>query len=200
MKITRPHNRALVISDFPYLIGAVAFPVAAFLLYQAVKAFREGDRTRDVVGASIAAVLFFFAGAVFTQRTRFEFDLAARHLRWSRRGLFNRAGGDLPFDQIRHALVQTSNSSDGATARVVLLLADDSQLPLTRAYDADTAAAERARIAINEALSATPTTPEDDIRNLALAGQKLRAIRLARIHYGYDLAQATQFVESLMSK
>jgi len=197
VKITRD-NHTLTLTDFPYMIGVIAFPAAAFLVYHAVRAFRDGNPTRDVVGAAFGALFFFAGGVVFTQRNHFHFDLTARQLRWSRRGLFTRAGGALPFDQIRHAVVQSSGSADsnGHTTRAALVLADGSHLPLTRAYTAGTAA-QRARTAINEALAVPPTTPEDDIRQLVLAGHKIDAIRLARTHYGYDLAQARDFVDSL---
>jgi hypothetical protein len=197
VKITRD-NQTLTLTDFPYVIGVVAFPVAAFMVYHAARAFRDGNPTRDVVGAAFGALFFFAGGAVFTQRNHFHFDLITRQLHWSRRGLFTRAGGALPFDQIRHAVVQSSGAadSDGHTTRAVLVLADGSHLPLTRAYTTGTAS-QRARTAINEALAVPATTLEDDIRQLALAGQKIDAIRLARTHYGYDLAQARDFIDAL---
>lgn len=200
MKITRRDNRALVIVDFPYLIGAIAFPAVVFLLYHAVAALRRGGRTGEVVGAGVGALLFFTGGALFTQRNRFEFDLVARRLTWSRRGLFTRACGTVPFDRLRHAAVQTLSSGGGGsgTHRVVLVLTDGGELPLTRAYDADREAAERARTAINEVLGALATGPDDDIRSLARAGRTIDAIALARTHYGYDLARAKEFVEALI--
>jgi len=198
MKITRRDNSTLLIVDFPYLIGAITFPVALFLLYHAVVALHHHARTKEVVGAGLSALLFFMAGAVFTQRNRFEFDLVARQLTWSRRSLFTRDGGALPFDQLRHATLQTLGSGGDATHRVVLMLTDGTELPLTRAYDADRQAAERARTAINEVLAVPVADLDDDIRSLALAGRTVDAIALARTHYGYDLARAKEFVEALI--
>jgi hypothetical protein len=195
MRITRD-NRALTLTDFPYLIAVIAFPAAAALACHAAIAFHQGHPTRDVVGATFAALFFFAGGALFTQRSHFEFDCAARQLHWSRRGLFTRAAGTLPFDQIRHAIVQSTNSGNSATTRVVLVLADNSHLPFTRAYSSGTSA-ERARTAINEILAVPATAPDDDILQLVLAGNKIDAIRLARTHYGYDLAQAKAFIDSL---
>ena len=54
MKITRD-NRALTLTDFPYLIGVVAFPAAVFMAYHAARAFPEGRPPRDVVGARRSA-------------------------------------------------------------------------------------------------------------------------------------------------
>src|SRR5438046_1075120 len=102
MKITRD-NRSLTLTDFPYLFGVIAFPAAAFLAYHAVLAFHQAQPTRDVVGATFGALFFFAGGALFTQRIHFEFDSDTRQLHWSRRDLFTRAAGTVPFDQIRHA-------------------------------------------------------------------------------------------------
>jgi hypothetical protein len=195
MKISRD-NRALTLTDFPYLIGVIAFPAAVFMACQAAIAFHRGHPTRDVVGATFGALFFFLAGVLFTQRNHFEFDRAARQLHWSRRGLFTRAAGALPFDQIRHAVVQSLRSSNSRTTRVVLVLVDNTQLPFTAAYSTGSAA-ERARTAINEVLAVPATTPDDDILQLVLAGNKIEAIRLARAHYGYDLTQARAFIDSL---
>lgn len=195
MKITRD-NRTLTLTDFPYLIGVIAFPAAAAMAYHAARAFHEGHPTRDVVGATFGALFFFAAGALFTQRNRFEFDLVARQLLWSRAGLFTRATGTLPFDQVRHAVVESTHSGNSATTRVALVLADNSHLPFTRAYSSGSDA-ERARTAINEVLAVPATTPDDDILQLVLAGNKIEAIRLARTHYGYDLTQAKAFIDSL---
>ena len=161
MKITRD-NHALTLTDFPYLFGVFAFPAAAFLAYHAVLAFQQARPTRDVLGATFGTLFCFAAGVLFTQRNHFEFDADTRQLHWSRRGLFTRAAGIVPFDQIRRAVVQTLRSSNSPTTRVVLVLADNTQLPFTAAYTTGTAA-ERARTAINEFLAIPPTTPDDDI-------------------------------------
>jgi len=196
VKITRD-SHFLTVTDFPYLFGIFAFPAAAFLAYHAVLAVHQAQPTRDVVGATFGALFFFAAGALFTQRSHFEFDRAARQLHWSRRDLFTRAAGTVPFDQIRHAVVQSLHSSGTSiTTRVALVLADNTVLPFTRAYSTG-AAAERARTAINDFLAVPATTPDDDILQLVLAGNKVDAIRFARTHYGYDLTQAKAFIDSL---
>jgi len=59
--------------------------------------------------------------------------------------------------------------------------------------------AEWIRTAINSVLNPAPAKEmENDIQELALAGRKIDAIHLARIRYGYDLAQAKSFVEGLL--
>jgi hypothetical protein len=198
MKITQQDQSALIIEDFPYVIGAIAFPAALFMLYQAIATAVRGGLTRNVVGAAISACLFFFGGAVFTKRSVFEFDRVQRQFRWKRSGLFSSHHGLVPFDQIRTATVQSLSASNPPTYRVAVLT-HQGEIPLTDAYSTGSEPAERIRTAINSVLNAAPANEmENNIQELALAGRKIDAIQLARTRYGYDLAQAKAFVEGLL--
>src|SRR5690242_6919864 len=108
MKITRS-NDALVIVDFPYLIGLIAFPLTLFLFYHFVASVLGHRGNGETVGAAVGTTLTFLTGALFTKRSVFYFDLSRRELTWSRRGIFATRGGVVPFDQIRCAVIQTSN-------------------------------------------------------------------------------------------
>jgi hypothetical protein len=197
MKITQQDQSALIIEDFPYLIGAITFPLALFGLYHAIAITVRSGLTRNGVGAAISACLAFLIGAVFTKRSVFEFDLVQRQLRWKRGGLFGSSHGLVPFDQIRSATVQ-SLSGDAPTYRVAVLT-HEGEIPLTDAYSAGSEPSESIRTAINKVLDAAPANEmENDIQELALGGRKIDAIRLARTRYGYDLAQAKEFVEGLL--
>jgi hypothetical protein len=204
MKITRSDQSHLVIVDFPYLIGVIAFPAAAFMLAVTIRAIANHSSAGDIVGPIIGALMFFFGGVVFTKRSEFDFDLVARKLTWRRRGLFTNIGGIVPLDEIRCATVQSRNDGDsGLTYRVVLLLTrsgDRSEIPLTEPYDGNGLRAEKVRSAINQALQiklGPNQQMENDILELALAGRKIDAIALARTRYGYNLTQAKEFVEGL---
>jgi hypothetical protein len=199
VKIVRSDARSLVIVDFPYLIGAVAFPCALFLLVRAILFVAEGGPRGDVIGCSLGGLMFFMGGAVFTKRSAFEFDLVRRRLTWSRRGLFTRAGGTLPIDEIRSATVQSLNNGDTPTYRVALLTAGG-KIPLTDAYSGGRQRADAIRSAINDALKLNVDANvqvESDILELARAGRTIDAVKLTRERYGYDLAQAKQFVDEL---
>lgn len=205
MRITRSDNRKLVIVDFPYLIGVIAFPVAAFLLghggvavYRA--SFRAGASAVDIVAPLAGALFCFVIGAIFTKRSEFDFDFVDRKLRWKRRGLFTNTRGVIPLDQIRSATLQSHwSSNDGRTYRIAVLTAAG-DVPLTESYSAGEEKPKRIRDAINTALQVSVgegEQMENEILDLALAGRKIDAIALARQRYGYDLAQAKQFVEGL---
>lgn len=198
MKITQQGRRALVVEDFPYVIGAIAFPAALFLLYEAIATGVRGGASRDVIGGVFGALMCFFGGAIFTKRSVFEFDLVNRQLRWKRGGLFGSRHGLVPFNLIRSATVQSLNSSGTHTYRVAVLT-KEGEIPLTDAYSTGVEQPERIRTAINSVLNAAPANQiENDILEMALAGRKIDAIQLARTRYGYDLAQAKEFVEGLL--
>ena len=198
MKIKRQDQSALVIEDFPYLIGVIAFPLACFLLYEAIATAVRSGLTRNAIGAFFSAGLLFLAGVLFTKRSIFEFNLVQRQLRWKRGGLLSSQQGLVPFDQIRSAIVQSLNSSGTQTYRVAVLT-NDAEIPITEAYTTGIEQPERVRTAINSVLNIAPTNESDnDIREMALAGRKIDAIGLARARYGYDLTRAKEFVEGLL--
>ena len=213
MRITRSDNDALVIVDFPYWIGAIAFPTAAIMLAAAAVAlyWRSAAAAAaavgrpaplgDIVGPAVGALICFAGGAFFTKRSEFRFDRAARLLTWRRRGLFTRVGGVLPFDQVRRALVDAHADGDGGPTYAIVLATDAGRIPLTDAYWSGARAKYDAiRDAINATLSVATTADEQvetEILELALAGRKIDAVALARKRYGYDLAQAEQFVDGL---
>lgn len=201
MRIVRSDQRRLLIIDFPWLIGLIAFPCAVVMLGHAIAllAHRE-HHTGDLVGATLGAVMFFLGGAVFTKRSEFDFDLIGRKLTWRRRGLFTNIGGVVPLDQIRHAAVESLPDRDGGPTYRVCLRTTSGPIPLTDAYDSNGAKAESIRAVINEVLNVPVTRSEqieNDILELAIAGRKIDAIALARQRYGYTLAQARDFVDGL---
>jgi hypothetical protein len=219
MRITRSDPRNLVIVDFPYVVGLIAFPAAALMMvYAGIGLYRHAGDTgstagavsdcgnvavgNEIIGPFIGALLFFFGGAVFAKRSEFNFDGDARLLTWRRRGLFTNTGGVLPFDQIRRALVQASDDTEGGmTYRVALSTTDAGTIPLTEMYVSGLPDKyDTVRDAINTVLGVAGTAAqqvETEILELALAGQKIDAVALARQRYGYDLAQAKRFVEAL---
>jgi hypothetical protein len=199
MRITHSDPQRLTIVDFPYVIGLIAWPCAAFMAGIAIVAALNKRHPREIVGPIAAALMFFFGGAVFTKRSEFNFDFVQKNLTWRRRGLFTNTGGIVPLEQITRAAVESHQDDSVTTYRVVLKTAHGS-VPLTDSYASNRDTADRIRTAINDALKLTLDTNEQietDILDLALAGRKIDAIALARQRYGYDLTQAKQFVEGL---
>jgi hypothetical protein len=198
MKVTRSDERSLIIVDFPYLVGAIWFIAALFAFGRAVFLFYHDKFNKDFVGALLSALMFSL-GVYLSRRSIFNFDLVRNQLTWSRRGLFTRAGGVIPLAQIRSAVVQTING-DGILMYRVCLKTETGDLPLTIAYEAGKESSEQIRLDINNALKlnlSVDAQMENDIVELAIAGRKIDAISLACTRYGYGLAEAKSFVESL---
>ena len=162
MRITRSDARHLVIVDCPWLIPALGFPLAAFMLTLAGTALRRamnqpdfpwfGTGSGGLWGAGFAGLLSAAVSAAFTFRCEFAFDLAARRLTWSRRTLLRKTGGVLPFDQIDHAFTERSTGGEGGDTFRVSLRTPLGVLPLSSAYGSNQAHYERVRDAINAAL------------------------------------------------
>ena len=202
MRITRDDHRQLVIIDFPWLIGALFFPAAGLCVVRTVIELTRGGKNKgELIGASIGAVMAFLAGALFTKRCAFDFDLIAKQLTWRRRGLFTNARGVVPLAEVREAIVQLTASRDQGTPMYRLAVRTDGGIiPLTDAYDTDEEKPNRIRDRINAVLNVTASADhhtDSTILELAMTGKKIEAIKLARARYGYGLAEAKAFVDGL---
>jgi len=156
MKIKQNDADALVIVDFPYLIGAIAIPCTAWLLYKGVGAWVQSGANRETVGALVSTLIVFLAGVLFTKRSLFYFDRRRREVRWRRTGLLSHREGRVRFDEIHSATLQSLNeSSHGITYRVALLTAAG-DVPLTEAYTTGQARPQRICGAINRLLNISP--------------------------------------------
>ena len=138
-----------------------------------------------------------------TKRSTFEFDLVGRELTWRRVGVLRKDQGQIPFDQIRCAMVDIFSSSSGSSYRLALSTTQGI-FPLMTYFTGGTFTEreyERLAAAINAALKTKPADGmENDILDKAIAGQRFAAIQLAQKRYGYDLAQAKQFVDELLER
>jgi len=197
MKIKRQDSSALVVVDFPWLLGLIFFPGAAGLLYVAVSSAIRGQGIGRALGFGAGALFVALAGSLFVKRCAFEFDLVRRECTWRRRGIFGERSGTVPFDRICRCVVQSMRSNNTTTYRITLQT-DDGDIPLTQAYSTGEQRPRSVCETINRTLNLDPQAEiEDEILDLARKGQKIEAIRLARERYGYDLTRAKDFVEGL---
>jgi hypothetical protein len=198
MKITRQDSSALVVVDFPWILGLVAFPSALALLYATVSAAVRRAGIGQVLICGASGLFVTLIAALLVKRCVFDFDLVRREVTWRRRGIFGLRTGTVPFDRIRGAVVQSMNSGNGTTYRIALITRDG-DVPLTQAYSTGAQRPQRVCETINRVLNFDPQIAmEDEILALAQSGKKIDAIRLARERYGYDLAKAKDFVEGLV--
>lgn len=140
MKITRSDSQKLVIEDFPYALGALAFSGAVVLLWCSVSLLVEGTAKKsEALGAFLGFLLCFSFGSVMAKRSVFEFDLVSRQLTWKRRGLFCRKGGTIPFDEIESANPESpkGGSRDGSPTYRLVLKTKNGVIPLTDSYSGE---------------------------------------------------------------
>ena len=107
----------------------------------------------------------------------------------------------VPFEQIRYAWTECSSDGDGDTFGVTLKT-DAGPLSLSPFFSSGQSRFDRIREAINRALDvrfSDAATTAPDILELVLSGKKRDAVNLARKRYGYDMTQAREFVEGLVS-
>lgn len=91
MKIKRSGPLELVIEDFPLFPGLVTLPAALFMLWKIQERFHEPLAfDMDLIGPVIAFLGFFFATALFNERSLFIFRIYERRLIWKRVGLLGR--------------------------------------------------------------------------------------------------------------
>lgn len=150
----------------------------------------------------VGTAFFLLCFAICYERTRFEFDPAAGHIRWSRQGVFSTKAGRLPFSQVTSVVLQTSLGSDATCPSSRLtLMTDQGELPLSRTYAGGTGEEYEAIAGkIRSVLQLSPTTADivlDSVRAAVEQGRTIDAIRLLRLHKRMTLAEANAFIDRL---
>jgi hypothetical protein len=212
MHIKRNDEERIVIVHFSWMAAVIGQLPAVVLIWLAASGNFHPAKNQPV-GSFWLCALFFVLFAVgwdalllwFAELSDFNFDLMERRLVWSRRNVFRKKAGIIPFDQIRGATVDILSSSNGTSYRLVIN-SQAGTVPVTSSYTGrgrPSVAKELGRIAetVNAALKTNPASEmEDQILALAAAGQRLAAVQLARQRYGGDLNRASRFVDELTKK
>jgi hypothetical protein len=199
-------ERGLRIVDFPIWIGILALTLAIFLGAQLVTHILHGAPWRQSAGIGLGLLVAVVAGTLLTQRSDFEFSTAEKKVTWSRRSIFGSSREVIPFGIIEFAVVQCQHSGGNPqvpqTSYRVALMTKDGVVPLTVSYSAGRPSDDRCReirAAINRMLDVHLASEDDnDIRQLALHGQRFFAERMAAARYGLNSTKAHERVEQLL--
>jgi hypothetical protein len=204
MKITRADAEHLVFVDFPLWIGLIFFPLSAFYLLRLCLALAAHPRKTSEWLIGLVGFSMCFAGAaLFTRRSVFDFDLAARQLRWHRRGLLSRRCGCVPLADIRSVNLECcrATNSRGGGRRIyyrIALHTVDGVLPLTQAYALSRDHRhEQMREQIARALALSVPTVADDVAELLKSDRKADAALMISVHESLDMAVAEKRVEAM---
>lgn len=201
-------ERGLRIVDFPILIGILALTLAVFSGAQLVAHILPGAPWRQSAGIGLGLLVAVIAGGLLTQRSDFEFITAEKKVAWSRGSIFGLRRGVIPFGQIEFAVVQCQRSGGDPkapqTSYRVALMTTDGVVPLTISYSAGQPSDDRCReirAKINKMLDIRLASEDDnDIRQLALHGQRFFAEQMAAARYGLNSTKAHERVEQLLAE
>jgi hypothetical protein len=211
MRIKRSDEERLVVAHFPWMLTLLGLlPVLGWLYLVASgelqRANPVGTWKDELFKVAISLLIVAPWAALFlwiTKKSTFDFDLIGRELTWRRVGVLRKSEGRIPFDQIRCAMVDIFSSSDSTSYRLALSTTQGIFPLMSYFTGGKFTEREYSRLAdaINAALKMNPADGlESDILSKAAAGQIFAAIRLAQKRYGYDLAQAKQFVDELRER
>jgi len=203
MKLEQSPGGPLVVSANPRFLRLILLCLGAAVV-TGVALQEPRDDTRLWLG--VLGSLVPFGGAALLERVRFEFDPTQRRLRWRRRSWLRARAGELAFDEISDVVLRVRRERDSerpfaepvASYRVALVTGAGDLRLSDRLY-ADERRQQEIADAIRTALGLAPgAAPVDEsIEQLAAAGEKLEAIKLARRSLGLSLADAKQHVERL---
>ena len=213
MRIKHSDEERLVVVHFPWMLSLLGLlPVLGWLYLVASGELHRsnpvGTWKDELFKVAVSLLVFGPWAALFlwiTKRSTFEFDLIGRKLTWRRVGVLRKAEGQIPFEQIRCAMVDTFSGDRSSSCSYRLALSTTQGIfPLMTYFTGGKFTEreyERLAAAINAALKTKPAEGmESDILDKAVAGERFAAIQLAQKRYGYDLAQAKQFVDELLER
>lgn len=121
-RVVVTHGSALLLVTFAALSAGLLWGVAFLVM-------RLGWANEPVAYAALALGACAW-GLFATRLTRFDFDAEGKTLRWRRRGVVP-ASGEVPFDRIRKATLETRKDRRGTPFyRVVIELAGGTVLPI----------------------------------------------------------------------
>lgn len=205
MRAERRSDGSLVVRDDPRFLRESLYAFGSVILI-GVATQSGGQPLRLVLGGLCA--LLCFVSAALLESVSFEFDRARRVLRWSRRDLFRRRASELPFAEIESVdvVVREDRERDGAHVRIdkswrIQLATRAGPLQLTSRTFPDEAEQTAIANEIRESLGLSPRAPvAETVEDLAAAGERIAAVRLARVTRGLSLEEAKELVDSLREK
>jgi hypothetical protein len=113
----------------------LAGALVLLLVYELVTGKRFGDGIGGLIGGIATALVI---GTVVLERSVAEFDVAAGVVRYTRRWAWKEHAGTVRFADISHVMTETPIADKGIPSRrIVLVLHDQTTIPLTAGYSPD---------------------------------------------------------------
>jgi hypothetical protein len=191
---------SLVLSYDTRLWAQIA--AAATVLFLATAGYdyvfgRHGeDRLIGLFGSAATMAVFAY---VMSERSRFRVDPARRRIDWEQGFAWRVRRGSIGFDDVRHVSLERPLGDNGVPSRrVILHLANGTQLPVTIGYrpDGDRAITMGAEL-LRDRLGHSGPGVSDTARLLIAAGKKLDAVKLLADQEGLSLTDAKKRADDL---
>ncbi len=134
------HDESTYRVQYRSFVTAVIFLIfPPLVLYQLGGSLLDGSiGTGELVGLLIALVLLPLAAFYTIEFSSFTFSTDEDVFRWRRRGVFRTASGAVPLGRVVNVQRESLQSSNSIglqyTYRLVVILDDDTRIPLTRGY------------------------------------------------------------------
>jgi hypothetical protein len=203
MIVQRSDRERLILAHFPWLFALIDLLIVGLCVWFLVKTLVDGQEQPDFYAKLVGIPFILIFAAIFSyfgEITRFDFDLVRRELTWSRRNLFRKRGGVIPFDQIQYAVVGTS----GNCCRPELLVTHLGSIPLLGYHTSDEPNGNYSRriaAIVNAALIVSSNSDrEKEILERVLHGDWPTALELAQKRYGFDAAAGKTFEKELKKR
>jgi hypothetical protein len=174
-----------------------------------IMSFRKFSQESDLLHkgwfiAFLISCVFLFGAVLATfEKATFEFNTTTQIVLWKRKRIWSQRSGGILFSSIRDIGVQGMvGDCNRPLSRRVVIFTDSEQIPIRIAYMPDNNS-ECLKIAEQlKQFIGKPTTDmvTDNVRELALSGQKMDAIRLVRKERGISLEEAIRLVDNINKK
>lgn len=140
MKIHQPSQNVLIVTTETILsivAGVFCFICTGFAVYSFIR-YKGTIQDNIFFGQAAAAVVLLLIAVVLFEKSRFVFDRSTHLLTWTKTTVFRKRSGSLGFDAIQSVNVQSLRDTDNVKTTRIVIMTENGELPLSRAYTGQT--------------------------------------------------------------
>ncbi len=139
MLATEQNESTYEVRSSSYLLSLIMLLIPPALIYELVPRLLDGSiKNGELVGLGIGIVLPLLGAYYMLEFASFSFSLDEDVFRWRWHNFIHKKSGEVPLSRIarvrREALESSGSSGLQYTYRLVVILDDDSVIPLTRGF------------------------------------------------------------------
>ena len=139
MFATRQDDSDYSVTYRSYLLALALLPIPPILLYEHVPSLPDGSIDRSELAGLILGILLPLIGAYYlTEFASFTFSRDRDQFSWSWHNFIQKRSGRVPLQRVvkvsRQALDSSASPGRKHVYRLVVILDDDSVIPLTRGF------------------------------------------------------------------